>query len=295
VRAVVLLGLLGCSAGPPAADLGAPDLSAVEPPDLSAAADCRDDAGERARGGTCLRSVSGQVVDEQGGPVRDLVVTVCAEQCFYGKTSADGRFTVEVGAYLRVERYAVLLHGQPRRAAYYLPLPAPRDERVELPAALPLLPMPTEGPLIARDGTAQTLRAGGVTLTIAAGTDVFLSPEDAAEDLGRRLRPLLVPWAARPPFLAGQGQPAEALLYAFGPFEIGFSKPARLSVDNGAGLPAGAAVEWLAPRGLLSQPPPAGRVEVVGQGRVSADGARVELDGEGLTALSWLLVRAKGN
>lgn len=285
--ALCLLG--GCSQ--PAAPLDPGPAADARPAAEADLGDCQDPGNEKVQGGLCLRSVSGRVVDPGGAPVPSLVVTVCADACFFGKTDGEGRFRVDIDAYLRTSRYSVLLHGQPSWSAYYLPLPAGSQGVVTLEKPLPLLPMPTDGPTIARDGSAQTLRQGGVTLTLEAGTDVFLSPEDAsAGAVGGRLRPLRVADPSQLPFLAGQ--PKVDLAYAFGPFESAFSKPARVSVDNTLGLPAGAAVDWLAPRSLTEQGPTGGAIEVIGAGKVSADGARIDLDG-GVKALTWLLIRRR--
>ena len=127
----------------------------------------------------------------------------------------------------------------------------------------------------------------------AVGTHDGAGRQHAGE-VGRRLRPTLVTAPERLPFL--EGLPAPLLTYAFGPFEMVLSKPARLHIDNTAtlGLPAGAALEWLAPRSLQRQAPPAGLVEVIAGGQVSDDGARLEMD-RGVETLTWLMVRRKGS
>jgi hypothetical protein len=280
-----------CTEPPPASDGAvAADLATV--PDQ---ADCLDETGDRGRGGVCLYSVRGRVLDDNGVPVRDTTVTVCGPACFYGRTGSDGDFTVPVGQYLRTNLYSVLLHVQPQRAAYYVQLPRLEGGHATFSAPLKVLGMPADGPVIKEDTSAQTLTAGGVTLTVEAGTDIFISLEDAREPtLGRKFRPLRVTQLDAIPFL---GDLKPAALYAFGPFEAEFSKPARLSLDNTQiGLPASTAVEFLGQQGLLKGMLPGSAFSLLGTGKVSADGKRVEMDaGAGVSLLTWIAVRKKVN
>src|SRR5688572_20193525 len=105
----------------------AADLGAVAGRDLGGddAGGCEDDLRDRARGGACVHEVTGRLVDENGGGIEGATITVCANGCFYGMTGAGGHFTVTIGMYLVVAEYSVLAHVNPRRAAYYAPLPAP--------------------------------------------------------------------------------------------------------------------------------------------------------------------------
>lgn len=272
--------------GPPASA----DLAAA--PDQ---ADCLDETGDRGRGGVCLHAVQGRVVDDKGISVRDATVTVCGAACFYGRTGPEGDFTVPVGQYLRADLYSVLLHVQPQRAAYYVRLPRIEGGRASFAAPLPVLPMPADGPTIKDDTSAQTLTAGGVTLTVEAGTDIFISLEDAREPtLGRKFRPLRVTRFDTLPFL---GDLKPAALFAFGPFEAEFSKPARLTLDNAQiALPANTVVEFLGQKGLLKGMLPGADFAVLGTGKVSSDGKRVEMDaGVGVSLLTWIAVRKKVN
>jgi hypothetical protein len=284
---LVLLCLAAGCAGPPAAG---PDLAFSPGPDM---ADCRDAGGERARGGSCVRTVRGRALDDRGAPVPDMTVTVCAGLCFFGKTGADGRFTVAVDSYIQVGNYGLLLHAQPRHAAYYQPLPAPAMQ-IEIAEPLPLLPLPQEGPALKLDPSAQTLTAAGVTLSIEAGTQIFLSPEDAgAGEVGLRFRPLRVTALDKVPFLRG---PPPLALYAFGPFEVIFKeRPVRISFPNTTGLPANTALELHAQRGLLdARPLPPWVLEKVAEARVSADGQRIDMaPGAGLTRLTWIAIYRK--
>ncbi len=296
VPAPALLALVlwaGCLAPAPALqqDLGgADDGPRMDLP----AADCADDLGDRALGGACVHTVSGRLIDEQGGPVAGAVVTVCAAACFTGKTIATGAFSVPVNQYIQVGLYSLLAHVNPRRAAFYMSLPQPAAGQIALEQPVMVLPMPADGPIIRDDRTAQIITSGGVTLTIEAGTDLFFSFEDTADmPLGARLRPLRFDTFDKLPFL-GTLQPAA--LYAFGPFEADFKKPVRLSFDNTTGLPAGTPIEVLGQRGLLHGNPPGARFDRVATAQVSADGKRIDMDsGMGIGTLTWIALRKKEN
>jgi hypothetical protein len=296
--AVGVLALAAWGCGPTAA-AGAPDLGATlaDGPGSGDAvlAECKDELGQRVLGGVCLRSVSGQLVDDAGAGLPAVTMTVCAEACFYGKTDDRGAFSVAVGQYLLAEHYSLLAHVNPRRAAFYLALPTAVDGAVVFPAPIVAPPMPAAGPAIASDGSAQTVSQGGLTLTIEAGTTLFFSTEDFAEQpLGVQFRPLRLP-PAQAAALLGVLTPLPALVYGFGPFEIDFRQPVRLSFDNPLGLPAGSNVEILAQRGLIRGGPPGARFDVIASAAVSSDGSRIEMaPGAGLDTLTWIALRPKG-
>ena len=300
---VVCLSLAACSPAAPAtpdavSDLAMlPDLAAVRIVDAAApapdaAGDCADSLGDKARGGVCVRSVKGQLVVETGMPLADAMVTACANACFFGTSNAQGQFTVAIDNYIRLDQFSLLTHVNPRRAAFYLALPAPVDGVVTFPKPLVARPMPPGGPEIRMDMSAQTLHGDGVDLFIDAGTTIFLSFDDTAEmPLGAELRPLTLTRFDDVPFLGGV---VPLVLYGFGPFEADFNKPVRLSFANATGLAAGTAVDVLAQHGLLHGGPPAARFDVVAAAHVSQDGTRVDLDpGAGISTLTWIALRKK--
>lgn len=301
VAALTLPWGCGACSAPAPAQPAAADLALGPGGDARLPVDgggCADEAGERALGGACVRAVSGQLVDQAGAPIAQATVTVCADACFFGQSDATGRFVVKIGQYLRVERYSLLPHVNPRRAAFYLPLPAPDAAGdIDLGAPLPLLAMPSDGPAIADDQAAHTYQSGGVTLSVQAGTTFFLSVEDSGDlPLGARFRPLRIADPRRLPFVAAQPGLAPLSLYGFGPFEIDLRRPARLDLDNAPGLPAGTAVEVLGQRGLIASTggPPGYRFDVVATAHVSPDGKRIEMDpGAGLATLTWIALRQK--
>jgi len=283
------LVVAACGEGPPAVLLD----GATGSPDQA-----RRGCAEEADGGPgeCVEEVSGRVVDGAGAPIAAMVVSLCADLCFFGKTDADGRFLVEPRARLDLSRYAVLLHARPARASYYAPAPKLVAGRAAYDAPLAVLPLPDGGPAISIDAAPEprVVDAGDVVLTVPAGVEAFLDPEDVeAGEAGRRLRAVRVEPPSRLPFVDGARPPRA--LFGLSPFEAVFSGPVRLSFANTTGLPAGAPVTIEALRGLLGAAPPAGRFDVLGGGRVSPDGARVEMDeGVGVTSLTWYAIHEKG-
>lgn len=247
---------------------------------------------------TCLASVSGRLVDDDGGPIGGVVASVCGPVCFYGETGADGRFTVDVNAVLTPADYSVLAHARPLRASFYFRLPALTADGTVDVGDLPVLALP-DGPPLALDGTAQTVTSGEVTLSVPDGVTVKLDPEDlAGGDDGKKLRVLRLDRSRYATFGIDD---AYFAVYAFAPFEAWFraadksETTARVSFAPGGDLTPGAAIEvaalgsylfpeWIAP----AQLGPAASAAV------AADGRTVELDaGQGLPYLTWVALRAK--
>jgi hypothetical protein len=240
-------------------------------------------------GGVCGVPVSGQVVDDSGAPLGALTVSVCADQCFFGTTAGDGRFSVAPDLSIVLANYALELHGRPDRVSYYAPLPPLDGGALVYAAPLPLPLLPSSGPELAASG-AQTLRSGDLTLTLAAGTTVAFDVEDYGTPNGHQLRVLWIDRPAALPFVDGAAPPAA--LYALSPFEAGFSQKVALALANRARLPAGAAVDVQSLGGLVNGPPPAGRFKHAATAHVSADGATITTDpGEGISELTWIAIK----
>lgn len=287
------LALAGCTSPDPGAGPG--NAAEMPLPDLL---DREAASADLARGAPVfVREVRGAVVDDQGMSIGKLLVTVCAQNCYFGKTDEQGRFAVAIGETIRVQDYAVDLHGSPERASYYTPVPPLAGDLAVFERPLLLLPLPASGPPIqSGSAEAQVLDAGGATLSVPAHTEVMLSVEDFKykDGIGGQFRPLRIPAPERLPFV-DPGAPPQAL-YALAPFEARLNMPARLSLSvSGSGLAPGTAVEFQRLRGLLLDPPPAGHFETLGSGRISQDGQRAEMDaGSGLTGLTWIAIRTKG-
>ena len=255
--------------------------------------DCEDPADQRAAGGTCVTTVNGKVIDEAGTPLPDLVISVCAAVCYYGKTGDDGAFAVRVYRHVVIDQYATLVHGGPDHANYYTPLPRAAGNTYRYAAPLQVPRMPEHGSAIATNGAAQTITAGDLTLYLIAGTTVDVPIEDRMPgDGGSQLRIRKIANPTRLPFIDAAAPPAA--LYGFAPFELRFSRKTKVSFANTSRLPPGSAVDVLSMRGLLADQPPAGRFASVATAHVSADGSRIEMDpGEGVLSLTWLALRPK--
>lgn len=265
-------------------------------------APCSEDHGP---GSVCVMEVKGRTIDASGAPLGKISTSVCGSICWYGESDASGAFTVSIGEKLVPDAFSTLPHGRPGRTSFYFALPPVTGPSVEV-GDLTLLDLPATGPGLVvwsdkQGAPSQTVTQGELTLEVSAGTQVKLDVEDVALDAaGKQFRALAVPADQRALFApASLGL---AALWALTPFEAaiidqatGEPALARVSADNGAGLPAGAAVEWLALGSylFLDWVAPA-RFEVVATGKVSADGKRIEMDaGQGVRYLTWLGVRKK--
>lgn len=242
-------------------------------------------------GGVCLNAVSGQIVDDSGKGIPNLVTSVCAVACFFGMTRADGTFSNDVYQIVDPTYYAFEAHGRPDRASWYAPLPPLSGMSGAFAQPLLLPSLPASGPLIALDQSAQTVTSGDVTLTLAQGTKVMLDVEDVVNgDPGRELRVVKISPPTKMPFVDAAAPPDA--LYGFSPFEVRFSQPATLSFANSAGLAANAAVDVLALGGLVGVNPPAGHFSKVATAHVTADGSSIVMDsGQGVNGLTWIALR----
>ncbi len=309
---------LACSSEPTAGagNAGASDAGRDQTSDATdgATADALDTGtqpeceGEQGTLGVCLKSVSGSVVDETGQPLKDLALSVCGAQCFYGKTDSTGGFSVEAGYFINPTGYSVSPHGRPFRPTYYFPLLPLVDGHVEM-GELRVLEFPSDSAelvvkndLMGAAPPAQSVTASGVTLTVPAGVRVDIDIEDVSAGAdGRRFRVLKVADA-----VVGEFVPSEyglSVVYALGPFEAGFSvagppietRTAQLSFPNDAGWPADTEVEIHALGSYLYPDwvPPATFAKVA-VARVTTTGDRIEmLPGEGVERLTWIGLKAK--
>jgi hypothetical protein len=298
-----ILAIAGCKGGdnPPA-----PDLSLDGPVDMAVkvmhdfAMGPQPDLAWCPGGGgsgnmTQVTAVTGQVVDEMGAPVPMPTLTVCAGLCYYGTSANDGSFSVAINSMIDVPAFALGVHGRPDRVNFYAPLPAPsgQDIRYAQPIVDPLLP--TSGPMLAMDGSAQTLTSGDVTLDLAAGTQIQLDVEDVVlpNMLGFELRVYKAPDPKAPIFI-DQASPPDAL-YGVAPFEAYLSEKAKVTVKNTIGAAAGDAVGVYVQRNLITCAPPAGALEKSAQAHVSQDGLTIVTDpGEGISAFSWIGLKKGG-
>jgi hypothetical protein len=283
-RIVCILAFAWIGCGNKTIQVGA-DLSTPPPAnDLSMGCAPGPDLGT-----TCVLSVSGKVVMTGGAPANNLLVSVCAGTCYFGRTGADGNFTTLVDAQIPYDQFALMLHGRPDNATYYTPLPPLAGMSSTFAAPLPLPAMPSSGPTIALDISAQTLTSGDVTLTLAAGTMVQLSVEDVVNGApGKQFRALTIAQPSSMPFVDAAAPPDA--LYGFSPFESVFSQKAQLTFTAPAGFANGIAVDVQQMTVLIGGAPPAGRFVHAANAHVVA--GQVVMDaGEGVTGLSFIALK----
>lgn len=238
---------------------------------------------------TCVKQVTGRLVDDAGMPLPKVNVTVCGNACFGALTDDTGAFRARPRALLPAGAYVVFAHARPRHGSVLLPMPARLAENVDL-GTLEAPALAPEAAALPSDGApASTVRVGALSLAVPAGVSWELSFEDATDDVdGRLLRIAKVPPNRAPAFAAGA-----ALVFALAPFDAKASKPIALRIDDTGGLAAGAPVEIVVMDGLSLSPPNTGGLpKVVAKGHVSNDGASIVTDpGEGVQHLTWIAVR----
>ncbi len=157
-----------------------------------------------------------------------------------------------------------------------LPIQDGVTNRIERPFSLPRLS--TEGvTVVPGQSTFVSNSAVGVTLT-AAPDSVFLNGQPFTGEISISEVPEGLAPAALPPTIE-----ETPILLTTQPVGLEFTTPATVTFPNTEGMDPGLEVE------ILSMNPEEGRFEVVGIGRVSADGSTIETISGGLTRAAWWL------
>ncbi|MEI8258789.1 MAG: hypothetical protein WCJ30_24225, partial [Deltaproteobacteria bacterium] len=119
----LLCAVGACDARGTPQDAGVADDSAGDARvDITTARDASDDVAVDAppacpsdvdaqTGRLCVLDVRGRVLDLDGSPVGDNIVTVCGLQCYFGRSDATGTFVVTPAAILPWGQYVVQIHG----------------------------------------------------------------------------------------------------------------------------------------------------------------------------------------
>jgi hypothetical protein len=236
------------------------------------------------------------VAEAAATPAGVELVSVCGPTCFAGELSPTGDFAVAIGQRLDLDQYSVLLHGRPRYAGFYFPVPEP-DQRVLELGTLRAFALPTRGATLPAATDAPVAVAHeGVELQVPAGAELQRDFESlSAGELDADFRVRLL----EPDEFAGLGAiPVHAaLVVAFAPFEsqfltdsgnsrarLGLALPNTPEAAPGTGFELHALGSYLYPDYVA----PA-RFEPVATALVSDDGARIETrPGEGIELLTWI-------
>lgn len=238
----------------------------------------------------CVAGVRGRAVEPSGAPLAGMLVSVCGVACFSATTSDDGSFRVPIGAHLTTERFSLEVHGRPDHAELYARLPSPLVLEPNIGTVLvPILPPSTVA--LPDDGApAATLTAGPLSLSIPGGTTWTLALEDiAAGPPGRALRVAEVPIGDAPLFAKGALR-----VYALAPASARASAKVAVRLSGVTGVAPGTAIELsVVVADYLTEMNAAGTTEVAASAHVTADGVIESDPGEGITLLTWLVVRVK--
>jgi hypothetical protein len=268
-----------------------------------AVAPCSDPPDARPPGATCVLEAKGTVEDLSGAPLDKLAMTFCGGQCFGTESAATGAFTIPIGTFLPTEDYAMHADGRPNYAVDYLRLTANEPSVISVTMHLPAMPPSTVS--LPPDGSpASSVTVGDLTLLVPDNTMFDLDIEDYGTAIGRILHVASVPLASAPAYATAANVDA---IYALAPSGC-FSRPdvdggaellvkMGVTLKNSAGLPASAAVDLMVlGDDYESTPPTVGVLSVAASAHVSADGQTIQTDpGEGISELTWLGVRRKGN
>ncbi len=253
----------------------------------------------------CVTDVTGEVVDESGSPVTDVLMTVCGPGgCEPDTTDAAGAFDIEVGFPLLLSDWSLIPHS--REYGYfvnYYPFdPTATGPSVDL-GSLTLLSYPaaSDALVVKTDdmgAPAQAATNGEATIDIPAGVRVNLDFEDVAlGDDGKRFFAKKVDAGLQDEFI--DPSLGAVALYALAPFDAAFdleSAPGtaakvQLSFDNTTGLAANTPVQFYQQGSFIVGSLQTALYHPVATGRVSTNGMTIEMDpGEGVEFLTWVAI-----
>ncbi|MEM1031668.1 MAG: hypothetical protein AAF928_00235 [Myxococcota bacterium] len=253
----------------------------------------------------CITDVNGGVVDENGGPLPDILMTVCGPGgCEPDTTDDSGSFAIDVGFPILTSDYSLIPHSREYDYfVYYFPFAADAAGPVIDMGPLTLLSYPptTDRLVVKTDeagAPAQTATNGDVTIDVPAGTRVNLDFEDVLlGEEGKRFLSRRVDPSAQDAFIDPSF--GAVALYALAPFDAGFDldsapgTPAKvqLTFDNTAGLAADTPVQFYQQGSFIVGDLQTAVFHPVATGQVSADGTTIAMDpGEGLEFLTWVAI-----
>ena len=253
----------------------------------------------------CVTDVEGQMIDEAGSGVPDILMTVCGPGgCEPDTTDASGAFHIEVGFPLFPPDWSLIPHSREAgKFVFYYPFVTGVDGPLIEMGSLRLIdyPAPTDSLVAKSDdmgAPAQSVTNGDVTLDIPAGVRVNLDVEDVLlGDDGKNFYARKVDSAVQDEFV----DPALAAvaLYALAPFDAAFdlesdpgtSTKVPLTLANTTGLPADTAVQFYQQGSFVVGQLATGVFHPVATGAVSSDGTTITMDAdEGIEFLTWVAI-----
>jgi hypothetical protein len=273
----------------------------IAPPGAAVPTTCTDPTDADPPAGTCVLEAKGSVEDLSGAPLSMLVMTFCGSQCYGTQSDQAGTYSIPIGTFLPTQNYAIHADGRPDYAVDYLRLTA--DEPSVISATMRLPPLPPSTVQLPADGApASSVTVGDLTLAVPANTMFDLDIEDFGTTVGRVVRVASVPLANAPAYATAANVDA---IYAIAPSSAK-SRPMGdatslvkmgVTLKNSAAIPASMAVDLMVlGDDYSSTPPNVGVLAVAASAHVSADGTTIQTDpGEGISELTWLGVRRKGN
>jgi hypothetical protein len=222
--------------------------------------------------------------------VSNFGVQVCGkDQCHRAKSDANGNVQFAVCQSMDSPAFEVV--GGAQYVTYAVPLTSTNTSF----AKVTLVPLSTDGAAFPPEANGDVaLSAGPATLTLTPGTAVNTFALDCPEPNDQLLRAASVPLDQGPPDL--DASLGIEMLIGLAPGCVSLSAPARLTVPNDAGWPAGTAVEVLqnGTDPFNAEPAPFGGWSVVAIGHVDGNGQTISTDavqGNGIMHLALVGVR----
>ena len=253
----------------------------------------------------CVTDVEGQMIDESGSGVPDILMTVCGPGgCEPDTTDASGTFNIEVGFPLFPPDWSLIPDSREAgKFVFYYPFVTGVEGPLIEMGSLRLIDYPAPSDMLVAKSDdmgapAQTVTNGDVTLDIPAGVRVNLDVEDVLlGDDGKNFYARKVDGAVQDEFV----DPAigAVALYALAPFDAAFdleSDPGTLTkvpltFANTTSLPADAAVQFYQQGSFVVGQLATGVFHPVATGAVSSDGTTITMDaGEGIEFLTWVAI-----
>jgi hypothetical protein len=194
---------------------------------------CGDPAyggGEKA---AMLESCDGDIEDESNAPLPKFLLTLCGlDKCENGQTDAAGHVHWDFAN--TITKPALKMGDGAVRLEIAALLPV--SQAATMPAPIPLPRLPKDGAPIVVGGAATS---NGVTLTVAAGSQVGLSDQYPTAEM-QQFRAMRVPDGTLAAIQHGE---TVDIAYGMGPSKAFFCPAAAMAFPNDLGLTPGATVD----------------------------------------------------